>query len=62
MLRIKNDADKNRDKDDSFKFDNTYDSRNKYIDLKVNGRLFPSWILANYLKKTRQMQINCQKS
>lgn len=22
--------------------------RNKYIDLKINGRLFPSWILANF--------------
>jgi superfamily II DNA or RNA helicase len=24
--------------------------KNKYIDLKVNGRLFPSWILANFKK------------
>ena len=24
--------------------------RNKYVDLKVNGRLFPSWILANFKK------------
>ena len=26
------------------------DRHNKYIDLKVNGRLFPSWILANFPK------------
>ena len=23
-------------------------SNNKYIDLKVNGRLFPSWVLLNF--------------
>ena len=23
-------------------------SRNKFIDLKINGRLFPSWVMANY--------------
>jgi superfamily II DNA or RNA helicase len=30
---------------------NLYKQRkNKYVDLKVNGRLFPSWILANFKK------------
>jgi hypothetical protein len=24
--------------------------QNKFIDLKINGRLFPSWIMANYKK------------
>jgi superfamily II DNA or RNA helicase len=24
--------------------------RNKYVDMKINGRLFPSWILANFKK------------
>ena len=28
----------------------TFRRKNKYIDLKVNGRLFPSWILANFKK------------
>nr|QBK88475.1 MAG: DEAD/SNF2-like helicase [Mimivirus LCMiAC01] len=27
-----------------------YDKRSKYIDLKINGRLFPSWLLANFKK------------
>lgn len=26
----------------------SFDRRNKYIDFKINGRLFPSWILANF--------------
>ena len=25
-------------------------SRNKFIDFKINGRLFPSWVMANYKK------------
>ena len=25
-------------------------STNKYIDLKINGRLFPSWVLTNFKK------------
>lgn len=29
---------------------NLYKKKNKYIDLKVNGRLFPTWILANFNK------------
>jgi S-DNA-T family DNA segregation ATPase FtsK/SpoIIIE len=24
--------------------------QNKYIDLKINGRLFPTWVLANFKK------------
>ena len=27
-----------------------YSRKNKFIDLKINGRLFPSWILANFKK------------
>ena len=22
--------------------------KNKYVDLRINGRLFPSWVLANF--------------
>ena len=25
-------------------------NRDKYIDLKLNGRLFPSWVLSNFSK------------
>ena len=25
-------------------------NRNKYVDLKVNGKLFPTWIMANFSK------------
>lgn len=28
----------------------SYRDQNKYIDLKINGRLFPSWVLKNYRK------------
>jgi len=28
----------------------SYKNKNKYIDLKINGRLFPSWVLANFAK------------
>ena len=28
----------------------SYRSRDKYVDLKINGRLFPSWVLANFKK------------
>jgi superfamily II DNA or RNA helicase len=27
-----------------------YNRKNKYVDLKTNGRLFPSWVLANFKK------------
>ena len=27
-----------------------YDKSGKYIDLKINGRLFPSWVMANFKK------------
>ena len=28
----------------------SYHKSNKYIDLKINGRLFPTWLLANFKK------------
>jgi superfamily II DNA or RNA helicase len=28
----------------------TYSKKNRYVDLTINGRLFPSWILANFKK------------
>jgi len=26
----------------------SYDKASKYIDLKINGRLFPSWVMKNF--------------
>ena len=31
----------------------SYKKTNKYIDFKVDGRLFPSWVLANFKKDKR---------